>query len=60
MTTDDDAASRSPSEKLAELVARRKAETANRQGSGPPGRRSTERSAAAASASKSKPAPRKG
>ena len=60
MTSEDETAERSHTEKLADLVARRKAEASNHRDGGRPGRRSSERSAAAASASKSKPAPRKG
>ncbi len=58
MNDSDEPADLSASQKLAALVAARKA--ARQPHAGAPGRRSTERSAAAASASKSKPAPRKG
>ncbi len=54
----NDQAPKNPSEKLAELVARRKAE-AGRGGGGVPGKRQAERGAAAFSASRSKPASRK-
>ena len=47
------------SEKLAELVARRKAAAGAAPANGLPGQRRSERAAAAASASKSKPAMRK-
>ena len=57
MTAQDD--TESPTEKLAKLVERRKADAA-RTSQGVPGRQSAERSAAARSAAKSKPAPRKG
>jgi hypothetical protein len=58
MTTDDDAPAPTAAEKLAALVARRKA--AQDHGNGPASRRGTERAAAALSLSKSKPAPRRG
>ena len=58
MTTDD-TSGKSPTEKLAELVARRKAAGGHGPG-GVPGKRRSEQAAAALSASKSKPAPRKG
>jgi hypothetical protein len=55
---DDDQTAKSPSQKLAELVARRKAE-AGRGGGDIPGKRQSERGAAAFAASRSKPASRK-
>jgi hypothetical protein len=55
---DDQAPIKTPTEKLAELVARRKANAAAWSRSAG-GRRQTEREAAAQSASKSKPALRK-
>ena len=61
MTSDDTAPSRkTPAEKLAQIVAQRKATAAERGGGGVPGQRASERAAAARSASKSKPALRKG
>ena len=54
----DDSSSKSPREKLAELVAQRKAAAGQGQG-GIPGKRQSERGAAAFSASRSKPAMKK-
>lgn len=47
-------------EKLARLVAQRKANLGNRPSKGVPGQRQSERAAGALAASKSRPAPRKG
>ena len=55
----EDGAPKSASQKLAELVARRKAAVGSSQ-NGIPGPQTSERAAAARSASKSKPALRKG
>jgi hypothetical protein len=55
-----DQAEKSPQEKLAELVAQRKSAGARPHGPGGLGAKASERAAAARSASKSKPAPRKG
>ena len=57
MTSQDESAPKTPAEKLAELVAKRKA--AAGQAKGIPGQKQSERFAAARSASKSTPAMRK-
>ena len=56
----DDSAPKSASQKLAELVAQRKASGARSNIKINTGQQGAERAAAARSASKSKPAPRKG
>lgn len=58
-TNDEDPCDISASEKLAQLVAARKAAAASGAPKGVPGQRRSERAAAAFSASKSKPALRK-
>jgi hypothetical protein len=58
-SSDDDQSQKSPTQTLAELVARRKAAQAAGTHGEPGGRRQSERAAAARSASKSKPALRK-
>ena len=55
-THDDDSSAKTPSQKLAELVAARKAAAGQGPANGVPGKRRSERGAAALSASKSKPA----
>ncbi len=58
--TDDQTTAKTPAEKLAEILARRKANAGqNLPGGASGGRRQQERAAAAQSASKSKPALRK-
>jgi|GEM_PF-5236826 len=52
----DDATGKTPQEKLAELVARRKSGAGQGRPGGAPGQRQAERAAAAHSLSKSKPA----
>lgn len=56
----DPSAKKSPTETLAELVAKRKAAAGGAGSHGQQGRKATERAAAAHANSKWKPAPRKG
>ena len=60
MTSDDVNPEKTPKEKLAELVAQRKAAGGHAPGQHIPGQKVFERGAAASSFSKSKPAARKG
>ena len=61
MTSSDDAAGEpTATEKLAALVEKRRQAAGHGPANGPPGQRRAEQAAAARSASKSKPAPRKG
>ena len=60
LMTSDDAAQKTPGQKLAEILAKRKAAGPQRGGAPVAGDRAAERAAAARSASKSKPALRKG
>lgn len=55
----DDPSTETAQEKLARLVAQKKAAAGQSAGKGVPGQRQAQRAAAAASASKSRPAPRK-